>query len=60
MKGSTLETAKDAADDYIDACYAEWLMEQPEAGITSGDVLVQRMETQWGFDRFINYFMGLQ
>lgn len=44
------------AEDYIDACYAEWLMKQPEAQITSGDVLVQRMEAQWGFDRFIKEF----
>ena len=48
----------DDADDYIDACYAEWLMEQPEAMVTSGDVLVQRMEAQWGWDDFMRHFTG--
>jgi hypothetical protein len=40
-------------DGLIDALYAEWLMAQPEAMVTSGDVLVQRMESQWGYEDFL-------
>lgn len=48
--------AEDAADDLVDALYAEWLMEQPEACICNGDTLLQRMEQQWGYDRFVRDF----
>ena len=50
---------EEAADDYIDACYAEWLMDQPEAQITDGGKLVERMEQQWGWDRFVAHFTGV-
>lgn len=45
-------------DDYLDACYAEWLMAQPEAGIFNGDTLVQRMEQGWGWEQFVAHFTG--
>lgn len=41
------------ADELLDAWYAEWLMQQPDAAITSGDVLIERMESMWGWERFV-------
>ena len=43
----------DLVADLVDALYAEWLMAQPEAGVCNGDILIQRLEEQWGFDAFM-------
>jgi hypothetical protein len=48
----------DAADDYLDAGYAEWLMQQPEAGICNGDMLIKRMEQEWGIEDFSEQFLS--
>jgi hypothetical protein len=38
--------------DAKEQAYAAWLMEQPEAHICNGDILIQRMESQWRVDEF--------
>lgn len=53
-----LEGMQQAADEYLDACYAEWLMQQPEAGICNGDMLIKRMEQEWGIQDFSEQFLS--
>ena len=47
------KTTKQDVDGLFLSLYSEWLMDQPEAHICNGDALIQRIEQEWGLDRFL-------
>ena len=52
-EGIVHRTTKQDVDNLFFSLYSEWLMDQPEAQITGGDKLIERMEQCWRLEDFL-------
>lgn len=47
------KTTEQDLDNLFISLYSEWLLDQPEAQITDGDKLIQRIEQCWRLEDFL-------